>query len=329
MGDEFKCFVGGLSFDTDDHSLKEAFGRFGEVFDAKVIMDRETGRSRGFGFVTFTNNNDMDRAIGEMDGQEVDGRNIRVNKSNPREGGKGKGGGKGGYEDRGFGGGKGGGYGGDRYGGGKGGGYGGRDDRYGGGKGGDRYGDRGGYGGDRGGYGGDRGGLWWRPWGLWWRPWGAMVATVGGATVATVEVVAIEDMPIGEETAMVVARAQVTVATVGHTRKVEETRMVVVPEGTLAGKVTPVVKPTAVAMLPEQLATLTPEGTEELQVVTKHQLQDTVVVAAAAAMDRNPRIATAEITVLHLIKRSETSFIIFLQLFLEVLASHEKTFFSL
>ena len=92
-----KLFVGGLSWGTDDQGLREAFESFGEVTDAKVITDRETGRSRGFGFVTFANPEDGDRAIEEMDGQPLDGRNIRVNEAQERRGPRpGGGGGRGG-----------------------------------------------------------------------------------------------------------------------------------------------------------------------------------------------------------------------------------------
>ncbi|MEZ4266205.1 MAG: RNA-binding protein [Myxococcota bacterium] len=114
-----KLFVGGLSWDTNDASLEQAFSAFGEVTEAKVITDRETGRSRGFGFVTFTDGASADKAIQEMDSSTLDGRTIRVNEAqDKRSGGGGGGGGRGGY-----GGGGGGGRGG--YGGGGGGGYGG------------------------------------------------------------------------------------------------------------------------------------------------------------------------------------------------------------
>ncbi|CAN8324354.1 unnamed protein product [Cochlearia groenlandica] len=109
-----KLFVGGLSWGTDDQSLRDAFAHYGEVVDVRVITDRETGRSRGFGFVNFGNEEAANAAIAEMDGKELDGRNIRVNTANERPaaprayggGGGGYGGGGGGY------GGGGGGYGG-------------------------------------------------------------------------------------------------------------------------------------------------------------------------------------------------------------------------
>lgn len=89
-----KLFVGGLSWDTNDQSLSQAFSEFGAVSEAKVITDRDTGRSRGFGFVTFDSPADADRAMQEMDGAELDGRSVRVNEANdkPRGGGGGGGG---------------------------------------------------------------------------------------------------------------------------------------------------------------------------------------------------------------------------------------------
>lgn len=91
-----KVFVGGLSWNTDDEGLRQAFSDFGQVEEAKVISDRETGRSRGFGFVTFSDSEGTRRAIEEMDGRELDGRNIKVNEAmdKPRGGGGGGGGGR-------------------------------------------------------------------------------------------------------------------------------------------------------------------------------------------------------------------------------------------
>ncbi|TNF27846.1 MAG: RNA-binding protein, partial [Deltaproteobacteria bacterium] len=96
-----KLFVGGLSWGTDDAALRNAFESFGEVSDAKVITDRETGRSRGFGFVTFEDNAAADEAIQKMDGASLDGRNLRVNEAQDRRGGGGGGGGGGGRGGRG------------------------------------------------------------------------------------------------------------------------------------------------------------------------------------------------------------------------------------
>ena len=94
-----KLFVGSLSWDTDDHSLMNAFSQFGEVTEARVITDRDTGRSRGFGFVTFTTEEAAEKAIAEMNGATLDGRTLNVNEANerpPRRGGGGGGGGGGG-----------------------------------------------------------------------------------------------------------------------------------------------------------------------------------------------------------------------------------------
>ncbi len=100
-----KLFVGGLSWDTNDSSLSAAFTQFGPVTEAKVITDRETGRSRGFGFVTFTDDEAADKAAQEMDGSTLDGRTIKVNEAQDRRGGGGGGGGGGGYRGGGGGGG--------------------------------------------------------------------------------------------------------------------------------------------------------------------------------------------------------------------------------
>ncbi len=92
-----KLFVGGLSWDTSDASLSAAFERFGPVVEAKVITDRDTGRSRGFGFVTFEAPADADTAMQAMDGTELDGRTVRVNIAEDKRGGGGGGrGGRGG-----------------------------------------------------------------------------------------------------------------------------------------------------------------------------------------------------------------------------------------
>ena len=111
-----KLFVGGLSWGTTDDGLHQAFSQFGEIVEAKVITDRETGRSRGFGFVTFSNDDGATKAISEMDGTELDGRSIKVNEAEdkgPRTGGGGGGGGgRGGRGGYGGGGGHGGGGGG-------------------------------------------------------------------------------------------------------------------------------------------------------------------------------------------------------------------------
>lgn len=95
-----KLFVGGLSWGTTDDSLRSAFEQFGEISEAKVVLERDTGRSRGFGFVTYTDPSAAANAMTEMDGSELDGRNIRVNEASERpprrNGGFGGGGGGGG-----------------------------------------------------------------------------------------------------------------------------------------------------------------------------------------------------------------------------------------
>ena len=90
-----KLFVGGLSWDTDDAGLHAAFSRFGEMTEAKVITDRDTGRSRGFGFVTFTDAAAARAAEQEMNGSVLDGRSLKVNEAQDRRGGGGGGGGGG------------------------------------------------------------------------------------------------------------------------------------------------------------------------------------------------------------------------------------------
>ena len=133
-----KLYVGNLAYSVRDDSLQQAFAQFGTVTSAKVMMDRDTGRSKGFGFVEMSSDAEAQAAINGMNGQALEGRAVVVNEARPRE-------------DRGFGGG-----GRSPYGGGRGG--------YGGGGGGGSYGGgggRGGYGGGggRGGYGGgSRGG---------------------------------------------------------------------------------------------------------------------------------------------------------------------------
>ena len=89
-----KLFVGGLSWETTDSDLKKAFAPFGEITEAKVITDRGTGRSRGFGFVTFARDEDAKAAISKMHGTSLDGRTLTVNEAqekSPREGGRGGG----------------------------------------------------------------------------------------------------------------------------------------------------------------------------------------------------------------------------------------------
>ena len=79
-----RLFVGGLSWDTTSDSLRAAFEPHGEVSDAAVVTDRDSGRSRGFGFVTFADRKDAARAIKELDGAELDGRRIAVSVATER-----------------------------------------------------------------------------------------------------------------------------------------------------------------------------------------------------------------------------------------------------
>ena len=79
-----KLFVGGLSFSTDDAGLKEAFSSFGTVQEAKVVTDRDSGRSRGFGFVTMPDDASAERAIAGMNGTDLDGRTLNVNEARAR-----------------------------------------------------------------------------------------------------------------------------------------------------------------------------------------------------------------------------------------------------
>lgn len=143
-------YVGNLPYSTTDQELESLFSQHGQITSARVMIDRETGRSRGFGFVEMANDNEARTAIEALNGFEMNGRPLTCNEARPKEqrGGGGFGGGGGGGGWRGGGGGGGGGRGG--YGGGGGGG------RRGGGGGG--YGDRGGGGGYGGG--GDSGGGW-------------------------------------------------------------------------------------------------------------------------------------------------------------------------
>ncbi|MEM1183623.1 MAG: RNA-binding protein [Planctomycetota bacterium] len=115
-----KLYVGNLPYSTTDDRLREVFGEHGEVTSTAIVLDRETGRPRGFGFVEFADDEEARKAIDALNGANVDGRDLTVNEARPRENRGGFGGGGGGSR----GGGGGGGYGGGR-GGGGGGGYGG------------------------------------------------------------------------------------------------------------------------------------------------------------------------------------------------------------
>ena len=108
-----KLYVGNLSYSVDDGALQSKFAEFGAVSSAKVITDRETGRSKGFGFVEYDSDSDADSAIEQMNGKDFLGRSINVSEARPqapREGGGGGGrrfggggrggGGRGGYGQR-------------------------------------------------------------------------------------------------------------------------------------------------------------------------------------------------------------------------------------
>jgi RNA recognition motif-containing protein len=133
MGKRIYC--GNLSFRATENDVRDLFSQHGEVTDVHLVMDRETGRSRGFAFVEMATDEQAKAAIAALDGFRHQDRNLKVNEAQPREGGGGGGGGgggRGGYGGGGGGGGRGG------YGGG-GGGYGGGGGGYGGGGGRDRY----------------------------------------------------------------------------------------------------------------------------------------------------------------------------------------------
>lgn len=121
-----KLYVGNLSWGVDDARLREMFEPFGTVVSSQLIMDRETGRSKGFGFVEMSTDEEAQAAIAGMHGQVADGRPLTVNEARPKEGGGGGGGGGGRRGGGGGYGGGGGGYGGGGGGGGYGGGGGGR-----------------------------------------------------------------------------------------------------------------------------------------------------------------------------------------------------------
>ncbi len=106
-----KLYVGNLSFSATEQDLEEVFGEIGTVQSINIIEDRDTGRSRGFGFVEMSSAEEAQNAIAELDGKEVEGRNLKVNEAKPREnrGGGGGGGRRGGGGGGGYGGGGGGG----------------------------------------------------------------------------------------------------------------------------------------------------------------------------------------------------------------------------
>ena len=94
-----KLYVGNLSFNTSSDDLQELFAQSGTVESASVVEDRDTGRSRGFGFVEMSSREEGEAAINQLNGKEVGGRALTVNEAKPREGGRpgGGGGGRGGF----------------------------------------------------------------------------------------------------------------------------------------------------------------------------------------------------------------------------------------
>ncbi|XP_059648101.1 glycine-rich RNA-binding protein RZ1A-like [Cornus florida] len=83
---EYRCFIGGLSWSTSDRALRGAFEKYGHLLEAKVVVDKVSGRSRGFGFVTFDQKDAMEDAIESMNGMDLDGRSITVDKAQPQQG---------------------------------------------------------------------------------------------------------------------------------------------------------------------------------------------------------------------------------------------------
>ena len=92
-----KLYVGNLSFNTSTQDLTELFGTVGTVESSNIIEDRETGRSRGFGFVEMSSKEEGKSAIEQLNGKEIDGRELKVNEAKPQENRGGGGGGRGGY----------------------------------------------------------------------------------------------------------------------------------------------------------------------------------------------------------------------------------------
>ena len=92
-----KLYVGNLSFDTTQQDLEQIFGEIGTVESTNLIEDRDTGRSRGFAFVEMASDDDAQNAISQLNGKEVDGRELKVNEAKPQEKRSGGGGGRGGY----------------------------------------------------------------------------------------------------------------------------------------------------------------------------------------------------------------------------------------
>ena len=102
-----RIYVGNMNYNTNDERLREVFGAYGEVVDVHIVMDRDTGRPRGFAFVEMANEDEADKAIAGLNGNDVDGRQLKVAEAQPRgqrgfrRGGGGGGGGGNRYNDRG------------------------------------------------------------------------------------------------------------------------------------------------------------------------------------------------------------------------------------
>src|ERR1700730_9367089 len=92
-----KLYVGNLTYGVTDSELEQMFAAHGSVQSAQVIMDRDTGRSKGFGFLEMSTDQEAQAAIAALNGKEVNGRALTVNEARPKEGGGGGGGGRGGY----------------------------------------------------------------------------------------------------------------------------------------------------------------------------------------------------------------------------------------
>jgi RNA recognition motif-containing protein len=78
-------YVGNLSYNMSEDELRDAFGAYGEVASVKILMDRETGRSRGFGFVEMPNQGEAEAAVAQLNGKDLGGRPLRINEARPRE----------------------------------------------------------------------------------------------------------------------------------------------------------------------------------------------------------------------------------------------------
>jgi cold-inducible RNA-binding protein len=104
---DMKIYVGNLSFSTSESQLREMFEAHGQVDSATLVMDRDTGRPRGFGFVEMSNDDEARAAMAALNGQSIDGRDLTVNEARPRENRAGGGGGRGGFGGGGGGGGRG------------------------------------------------------------------------------------------------------------------------------------------------------------------------------------------------------------------------------